>query len=420
MKTKAVRLYDKNDLRLDEFELRNIREDEILAQVITDSVCMSTYKAAIQGNGHKRVPDDIAKNPIIVGHEFAGVIVEVGEKWRSSFSPGQKFSIQPNINYLGKGYAPGYSFTDFGGDAIHIIIPNDVMEKECLLAYEGDAFYKASLAEPMSCIVAGYKAFYHINQSTYEHKMGIVEGGAMAILAGVGPMGMGAIDYALHSDRRPKRLVVTDIDEARLNGAEKIFTVEHAAELGIDLNYVNTKDIADPVAHLKELNDGQGYDDVFAFAPVRQVVELADNILGFDGCLNFFAGPTDKEFTSGINFYNVHYASTHIAGTSGGNTAHMVESLELMGKGAINPSVMVTHIGGLNCVADTTLNLPNIKGGKKLIYTNIDMNLTAISDFEKLGETDVMFKELARIVSQSNGLWSAEAEAFLLQNAKHI
>ena len=45
MKTKAVRLYGKDDLRLEEFELPAIREDEILARVVSDSICMSSYKA---------------------------------------------------------------------------------------------------------------------------------------------------------------------------------------------------------------------------------------------------------------------------------------------------------------------------------------------------------------------------------------
>ncbi|HBR02019.1 MAG TPA: L-sorbose 1-phosphate reductase, partial [Ruminiclostridium sp.] len=47
-----------------------------------------------------------------------------------------------------------------------------------------------------------------------------------------------------------------------------------------------------------------------------------------------------------FNFYNVHYNGTHVVGTSGGNTDDMRESLELMAKGKINPSSMITHIGG--------------------------------------------------------------------------
>ena len=72
MKTKAVRIYGKSDLRLEEFELPEIGNDEILASVVSDCICMSSYKAAIQGADHKRVPNDAAENPTILGHEFSG------------------------------------------------------------------------------------------------------------------------------------------------------------------------------------------------------------------------------------------------------------------------------------------------------------------------------------------------------------
>ncbi|HAZ19939.1 MAG TPA: L-sorbose 1-phosphate reductase, partial [Clostridiales bacterium] len=153
MKTKALRLYGVNDLRLEEFDLPAIKEDEILARIVSDSLCMSSFKAAEQGENHKRVPKDIAENPIIVGHEFCGVIEEVGAKWQHAFKAGEKFSIQPAINYNGSLASPGYSYRHCGGDATYIIIPNEVMEMGCLLPYEGEAFFYGSLSEPMSCIV---------------------------------------------------------------------------------------------------------------------------------------------------------------------------------------------------------------------------------------------------------------------------
>ena len=79
---------------------------------------------------------------------------------------------------------------------------------------------------------------------------------------------------------------------------------------------------------------------------------------------------------------------------------------------------MVTHVGGIDSAKESTLNLPNIKGGKKLIYTHVDMPLTAIDDFEELGKTDPFFKGLSDIVKKSNGLWSVEAEKYLLENKK--
>lgn len=420
MKTKAVRIYGKKDLRLEEFELPEMKDDEILAHVISDSICMSSHKAALQGADHKRVPDDIHINPTIIGHEFAGIILGVGKKWQHKFRKGQKFSIQPAMNHMGTLEAPGYSFRYIGGDATHVIIPSIVMEADSLLPYEGEAFFPASLSEPMSCIVGAFHASYHVPPGTYVHEMGIREDGKMAILAGVGPMGLGAIDYALHQDRKPSMLVVTDIDDTRLSRAACLFSPEHAASLGIKLKYINTSRMNNPVKELRDITGGTGFDDVFVFAPVKQVIEQADGILGFDGCLNFFAGPTNPEFKAEFNFYNVHYAFTHIVGTSGGNTDDMVESLNLMQQGKINPAVMITHVGGLDAVVDTTLNLPSIPGGKKLIYTNISMPLTSLYKLEEKAPHNKFYAGLHEIVSKNDYIWSLEAEKFLLANADRI
>lgn len=88
MRTRAARLYGVKDLRLEEFELPPIKEDEILAQVVSDGICMSSYKAVIQGPNHKRVPKDVAENPVMIGHELCGIILEVGDKWKDQFKPG--------------------------------------------------------------------------------------------------------------------------------------------------------------------------------------------------------------------------------------------------------------------------------------------------------------------------------------------
>ena len=424
MKTKAVRLYGKKDLRLEEFELPPIKDDEILAKVVCDSLCMSSYKAAIQGADHKRVPDNVAENPVIIGHEFAGELIEIGSKWADQFKVGDKFSIQPALNYeggpVGVLSAPGYSYRYIGGDATYVIIPNEVMERNCLLPYHGEGFYPASLAEPLSCVIGAMHANYHLTPGSYVHKMEIVDGGKMAILAGVGPMGLAAINFVLHrEDRRPSLLVVTDIDQARLDRAASLYTVEFAASRGIELHYINTSVMQDPVEELRALTNGEGYNDVFVFAPVRSVVEQADAILGFDGCLNFFAGPSDPNFSAMLNFYNVHYAYTHIVGTSGGNNEDMLEALDIMNKG-LDPAGLVTHIGGLNAVPEATLHLPEIPGGKKLIYTHITMPLTAISDFAELGKANEVFRELASICEKHKGLWSVEAETFLLANVDKL
>jgi len=414
MKTKAVRLYGAHDLRLEEFELSPVGDDGVRCKVVSDSLCMSSYKALQQGAAHKRVPDDVAENPTIIGHEFCGIVDEAGKNWAHKFKKGDGFVIQPAHSYKGSLLAPGYSYKECGGDATYVNIPWETLHMDCLLPYNSDTFFYGSLAEPMSCIIATFHAMYHTRDGEYVHDMGIIEGGKMALLAAVGPMGLGAIDYALHCERKPKLLVVTDIDDARLARAESIYSVEHAKECGVELRYVNTGKVEDPVGALKELSGGTGYNDVICFAPVKPVVEQADAILAEDGCLNFFAGPGNTEFSAMMNFYNVHYNRTHVAATSHGNTDDMREAIGMMNKGKINPAAMVTHIGGLDCVVETTTNLPKIPGGKKLIYTQIELPLTAISDFAEKGKTEPLFAELDRIVKAHNNLWNAEAERYLL------
>ena len=418
MNTTAVRLYGKNDLRLETFPLPPIRENEILARVISDSICMSSYKAAKQGASHKRVPDNVSENPVIIGHEFCGELLAVGEKWRGQYTPGSRFVIQPALNYKGSLDAPGYSYAYIGGDATYVVIPNEVMEMHCLLPFTGDALFKGSLTEPFSCVVGAFNASYHTQRGTYIHNMGVRGGGNMAILAGAGPMGLAAIDYAVHGPRRPRLLVVTDINAARLARAAAIHSPEEAAACGVELRYENTWNI-DSVDLLRRIAP-EGFDDVFILAPNSSLVEAADRILAQDGCLNFFAGPTDERFSAQFNFFNVHYAGTHVVGTSGDNADDMRQALEYISAGTLNPAALVTHIGGLDCVVETTKRLPQIPGGKKLIYTGISMPLTAIADFEKLGKRDPLFAKLHKVCEANNGLWCAEAERVLLAQAAPI
>jgi threonine dehydrogenase-like Zn-dependent dehydrogenase len=413
-KTNAVRLYGAGDLRLEAFELPDIRDDEILVKVVSDSICMSTHKLLKQGKKHKRCPQNIETNPVIIGHEFAGDIVEVGAQWRHEFTAGEKFAQQPALNYKGSLASPGYSYEFFGGDATYCILPHEVMESGCLLHYAGDAYFYASLAEPVSCIIGGYHMMYHTNKQNYTHAMGIKPGGNVLILGGAGPMGLGAVEYPLYGGNRPARIIAADIDAGRLRRAEELISPGLAKGRGVELHYANLLGVADQYALLMELSGGRGYDDVFVYAPVRELAELGDRLLAFDGCLNFFAGPEDKTFSALMNLYNCHYTSTHILGSTGGNTDDLKEALRLSSEKKLRPAVMVTHICGLDAVADAVAGLPALRAGKILAYTHLQMPLTALADFEKLGQSSALFARLHETCRAHNGLWNAEAEAVLL------
>lgn len=419
MKTKAVRLYGKNDLRLEEFELPAITDDELLAKIVTDSLCMSTYKAAQQGREHKRVPNDVENNPVIVGHELCGEIIEVGKNWKDKYHEGMKFSLQPSLGDTIFD-AAGYSFQYFGGNATYVIIPKIYLDKDCIFEYTGEGYFPGSMSEPYSCVIGTYQAHYHTVNGSYVHQMGIREGGYMAMLASAGPMGLAALDYIVHCEKKPGTLVVTDIADDRLNRIKELITPEEAKQNGINLIYLNTKHIGNVTEKLLYYTEGNGFDDVLVFAPVKPLVEMADSILAKDGCLNFFAGPADKQFSAEINFFNVHYNATHVIATNAGNTNDLRIALDMLGKKKLNACFLVTHIGGLNSVIDAICNLPSLPGAKKLIYTHLDIPLTAIEDFEKLGKTNELYKELHEITKRHGGLWSTKAEAYLIENAPKI
>jgi len=427
VETYAIRIYGENDLRLEKFELPDLKPDEILIEIITNSICLSSYKAAKQGARHKRIPEDISKSPTIIGHEFSGVILEVGAEYKDRWQAGQKCTIQPAINYedgpVGILSAPGYSYQYIGGNATKVIVPKDVLLMDCLLEYSGDAYYKASLAEPMSCIIGAANAQYHLKVGNYNHINGISEGGNTAILGGAGPMGLAAICYLINGPRKPELLAVMDIDEERLIRAKTFLSEEYAQSKGVRLVYINP-DKESVIGRIRQLTNGKMMNDVFVLAPIKSVIEQGQKLLGFEGTLNFFAGPTDSKFSANFNFYDVHYNYHKVVGTSGGNTDDMKEALKLMSDGTIDPSFMISHVGGLDAGTETILNLPHIAGGKKLLYTHIKMPLTSISDFERLSKKDGPLKELYRglasIVKDNNNLWCTEAEQYLIKNAPQL
>ena len=417
MKTKAIRLHGANDIRLDKFELPEITQEEVLIKVVCDSICASTYKAVKQGVAHKRVPNDIAEKPIIVGHEMCGEIVQVGENLKGQWKVGQKIVIQPALK-LESGYDPGYSYQYIGGNTQYAVVPKVVLERGCLLNYDGDGYFKGSLAEAFACIIRGYKGFYHTDYTNYERTDGAKLGGKIAILGGAGPMGIGAVELAC-GYAGVSQVVVTDLNQERLDFAMEKSSVESAKKRGVKLDYVNTSEIEKVENYLKELSDG-GFDDVFVMVPVAPLFNLAEKICKDDGCINFFAGPVVHDLQGSLNLYRVHYDGIHVVGTAGSIPVDMTDVISLIEENKINAGAVVSHILGLNAVVDTLFAMEKPNGAKKVCYNELDLPLIAISDLEELGKTNELYRELDRLVKANNGVWNAEAEAYLLAHAPRI
>lgn len=417
VKTMGVRLYGANDIRLEEFTLPPYGDGEILLRVVSDSLCASTYKAVKQGTAHKRVPPDIAEKPIIIGHEMCGEVVGVGARLADKWKVGDRAVIQPALK-LASGYDPGYSYQTVGGSTVYAVIPEIVIRRGCLIPYHGDSFFKGSLVECLACDLRGLKGLYHTDYETYERYDDEKREGRLAILGGAGPMGIGLVDLVVGRGRA-KEIVVTDLNEQRLDFARKSLSPASAARRGVKLSYVNTSGIEDAAAYLKALTDG-GFDDVFVMVPVPALFTMAEEICRTDGCINFFAGPPVHEMAGALNLYRVHYDGIHVVGTAGSIPSDMEEVISYIEEDKIEPACLVSHILGLRAVKDAIFAMEKPDGAKKVCYNEIDIPLVAVADLKALGKTDPLYRALAEIVEKNGGLWCAEAEQYLLANGPKI
>ena len=417
MKTKAVRLYGAMDLRTEVFDLPEIGDDEALLRVVTDSLCASTYKAVKQGTAHKRVPPDIAENPVIIGHEMCGELVKLGKNLEKDWKVGQKIVIQPALK-LPSGYDPGYSYRYIGGSSVYAVVPKIVLDRGCMIPFSGDSYFKGSLVEALGCVLRGYKGFYHTDYETYIRTDGARKGGKIAILGGAGPMGIGAVELAT-GYAGVSMCVVTDLNQERLDYAAAKSTAAAAAAKGCDLRYVNTSGMEDPTAELIKMSGG-GFDDVFVMVPVPALFTMAEKICREDGCVNFYAGPAVHDLPGSVNLYRIHYDGIHIVGTAGSIPEDTVDTIGLIEKNAVNPGALVSHILGLADVPAAIFAMEHPSGAKKVCYPGLDIPLVAVDELGELGKTDPLFATLDEIVKKNGGMWCAEAEKYLLENAPKV
>ena len=167
MKIKGVRLYGVKDIRLEEFEIPDITEDEVLLKIECNGIAMSTLKEITLAQRHLRVPKNIKKKPVLIGHEFSGTIAKVGERWKDEYQEGKKFVIVPEIPLQIE--SPGYSYPYFGGAATYCIVPGDVIEKGCLIQREAGAFYELAQAQALYSVVSSFHSNYHSKQGSHDH-----------------------------------------------------------------------------------------------------------------------------------------------------------------------------------------------------------------------------------------------------------
>lgn len=199
-----------------EVEVPRPREDEVVIQVANAGICGSD-RELLAGNR----PDDFVTYPVIPGHEWAGTIVDAGERV-TRLRAGQRV-VAEGIRYCGtcercrEGSTnlceAGYDETGFtrpGAFSGYVTIPARYAH---LLPDDADLL-AAALLEPTSIVMAGLL-------------QALPPAGSSVVIIGSGTLGLIAVQaFRLH---RPTRLVVLDRRADRLELAERLGATETRA-----------------------------------------------------------------------------------------------------------------------------------------------------------------------------------------------
>jgi L-iditol 2-dehydrogenase len=310
--------YNNEDVRLEEMERPKIEKGEILIKVMASGICGSDVMFWYRKD----------KVPLVLGHEIAGEVVEVGEGVEK-FKVGDRVSATHHVPCNTCHYCQTdnetacetlQKHTHFhpGGFSEYVRMPSINVDRGVFRIPEGVSYEEATFTEPLACVLRGQK------------KAGITPGDSVFVV-GCGISGLLHINLA--AALGAGRVIAADTIEYRMNAAKKL-----GAEIVISAE-------GDVPARLKEVNDGRLADLVIicrgAFVPqALKSVEKGGTVL-------FFAGAKEEDkipFTINELFWRTEVTMTT---SYAGGPEDCIDALELIRAGRVNVKDMITHKYGL-------------------------------------------------------------------------
>lgn len=188
------------------FPMNEIGPDELLVRHDADSICFSDIKVIRQGQSHPRIYQDMATDPVVLGHELTMTIVKVGEHLKGQYLPGERFTIQADIYEKGVSYAYGYYYQGAMsqyGVIDQRILCSDGGNNNLLPLKENTGYAEGALAEPWACVVAAYDLSYR----NFFKKDGVLW------FIGAGDERPFTINHEFMSRSLPKEIWVTNVSE---------------------------------------------------------------------------------------------------------------------------------------------------------------------------------------------------------------
>jgi L-iditol 2-dehydrogenase len=312
-----VAVYYKNDdVRLEERPIPKIGPGELLVKVIASGICGSDVMEWYR----------IQKAPLVLGHEIAGEIVEVGEGVMG-FKAGQRVFVSHhvpcgNCHHCRRGnhtVCDTLRSTNFdpGGFAEYIRVPQINVQNGTFILPDEMSFEEGTLIEPLACVVRGQEK---------------VRLGQSVLVIGSGISGILHVQLARVSGA--SHIFATDINRYRL---------ELARRFGADAAFRSDQDIP---ACIRDVNDGYLADLVVVCAGAPQAISQALQSVERGGTILFFAPLMPKQ-TFSIPIYELWRDGITLTASYAGSPADIAQAIELIRSRKINARDMITHRLGL-------------------------------------------------------------------------
>jgi threonine dehydrogenase-like Zn-dependent dehydrogenase len=396
-----------DNLEVAEIPIPEINADQILARVDAAGVCTSILKLVDQGPDHTFIRGwDMEKYPVILGDEGAITLVKIGDNLKDKFNKGQRFAIQPAVDCDPINHRERYAdvenmhkcavgYTLGGHLAQYIVVQEEVLKADCMLPLPDNdmAYFAASMAEPISCIVSAQDRNYHIHKAgphaQREPKLGLLSGG-VAVVIGAGAMGRIHAELSLRF--APKVLIVSDLQQERLDRTTATIT-EKAKAKNCKLMCVTPDKVVETV--MAESNH-RGADDIILAVGINPVQQNALDLLAAGGVANLFGGLPKGKHLLQMDALKVHYQEIKFVGSSGGEPSDMEATLKAILNQDIDPGNYVAAVGSLDNAVDVLKMIAETKiDGKAILYPHIKKTpLMRVDHWDKQKETAFLNESL--------------------------
>ncbi|NQT82750.1 alcohol dehydrogenase catalytic domain-containing protein [bacterium] len=306
--------YNNRDVRLEEMPTPQIGPRELLVKVLASGICGSDVMEWYR----------IKKAPLVLGHEIAGEIAEVG-KGIERYKIGDRVFVSHHIpcntcRYCLSGHHTACETLhttnyDPGGFAEYIRVPPLNVDRGVFVLPDEVSFEEGAFVEPLACVIRG-------------QRVAQLQPGQSVVILGSGISGL--LHLLLARASGAGRVITTDINEYRLKAAR-----EFGADAVIDAE-------EDVPARVRQLNDNRPADLVIvctgalpAFTQALQSVERGGTVL-------FFA-PTDPGIDLPIPVNEFWRNEIRVMPSYGNSPLDATVAIELIRAGRIPVQRMITH-----------------------------------------------------------------------------